>query len=216
MLDFKQLGRDPLGAYLNPLFFPMFNRFFRGKSPKRAGGSGLAGPGSEAETLAAELLIDPTALLPLSLEEARVVVAYMQPRKIARGTTFISEGDSHHTDFMMLLLDGQVTVESIVVSREQPMTVTVLESGSLIGELALIDGEPRHASCTAASDLRCAILTRRALEELITDEPAVAAKLLLGISARIAVRMRENFDKLKLYAKLTQAMEQEIAGRTKA
>ena len=59
-------------------------------------------------------------------------------------------------------------------------------------------------------------MTRRALEELITDEPAVAAKLLLGISARIAVRMRENFDKLKLYAKLTQAMEQEIAGRTKA
>ena len=53
MLDFKQLDRDPLGAYLNPLFFPMFNRFLRGKSLKRAGGSGLAGPGSEAETLAA-------------------------------------------------------------------------------------------------------------------------------------------------------------------
>ncbi len=181
---------------------------------RRKGASQPPEVGTEAEELAAQLLISPTAMMPLSLDDARIVVAYMQPKRISRGTTFITEGDTGHTDFMMLLLDGEVTIETLVVSREPAMTVTVLGPGSLVGELALVDGEPRHASCTAASDLRCAILTRRSLETLMKDNPAVAAKLLLGISARIALRLRENFDKLKLYAKLTQAMGQEIGKRT--
>ncbi len=194
----------------------MFNWFSRGKPPKFSGTQSPTTQGSETADLAAELLIAPTALMQLTLEDARVVVGYMLPKKIAKGTVFISEGDTHYTDFMMLLLDGEVTVETSVVSRDQPMTVTVLGRGSLIGELALLDGEPRHASCTAASNLRSAILTRGALERLMADQPAVAAKLMLAVSSRIAVRLRENAEKLKLYVKLTQAMEQEIAQRSEA
>jgi CRP-like cAMP-binding protein len=146
----------------------------------------------------------------LTHEEARVVVSYMQPRKIAEGVTFIKEGDTKETDFMLLVLDGEVTVESIVVSRTEPITVTVLGPGSLIGEMGLLDGEPRSASCTAMSSLRCAILTREALNQLLDDDPRTAAKLMMAVSLRIAERMRESAEKLKLYAQLTQAMQQEI------
>lgn len=191
----------------------MFNWFSRSKPTNFFGSQSPSTHGSETADLAAELLIAPTALMQLTLEDARIVVGYMQPKKVAKGTVFISEGDTSDTDFMMLLIDGEVTVETIIVSREQPMTVTVLGRGSLVGELALLDGEPRYASCTAASNLRCAILTRQALEHLMADKPTVAAKLMLAVSLRIAVRLRENAEKLKLYVKLTQAMEQEIAQR---
>lgn len=213
MLDFKRLGRSPGQVPFIPMIYPMFNWFSRRKPPLFPGSQSPSTRGSESADLAAELLIAPTALMQLSLEDARVVVGYMQPKKITKGTVFIAEGDTSYTDFMMLLIDGEVTVETIVVSREQPMTVTVLGRGSLVGELALLDGEPRHASCTAASNLRCAILTREALEQMVTDQPAVAAKLMLAVSMRIARRLRENAEKLKLYVKLTQAMEQEIAQR---
>jgi len=166
--------------------------------------------GSAAADLAAELLCAPSALLQLSHEEARKVVSYMRPHRIAEGMTFIREGDTEHTHFMLLVLDGQVTVETIVVSRTQPITVTVLGPGSLIGEMGLLDGEPRSASCTAMSDLRCAILTRKALQQLLADDPQTAAKLMVAISLRIAERMRECQEKLKLYAQLTQAMNEEI------
>ena len=169
--------------------------------------------GSETANLAAELLIAPTALMQLTPADARIVVGYMQPKKIEKGTVLISEGDTRDTHFMMLLLDGEVTVETIIVSRDQPMTIAVLSRGSFIGELALLDGEPRYATCTAASTLRCAILTRQALEHLMAEKPAVAAKLMLAVCQRIAVRLRENSEKLKLYVKLTQAMEQELAQR---
>jgi CRP/FNR family transcriptional regulator, cyclic AMP receptor protein len=166
--------------------------------------------GSSAADRAAEMLHAPSALMQLSHQEARTVVAYMRPHKIAEGVTFIREGDTDETDFMLLVLDGEVTIETIVVSRTQPITVTVLGPGSLIGEMGLLDGAPRSASCTAMSDVRCAILTRDAMNQLLADEPRTAAKMMMAISMRIAQRMRENQDKLKLYAQLTQAMNEEI------
>jgi CRP/FNR family transcriptional regulator, cyclic AMP receptor protein len=166
--------------------------------------------GSESAELAARLLTAPTALMQLSEEEATVVVSYMRPRIIREGTTFIKEGDVRDTGYMMLILSGEVTVENIIVSRTSPVTVNVLGEGSLIGEMGLVDGEPRSATCTATSTVRCAILTRSALERLMNDQPHIGGKLMMAVSLRIAERLRDTADKLKLYAQLTQAMQQEI------
>ncbi len=187
----------------------MLNKLF-GK--KKAPGEERLRPleGSAMAELAAEMLTAPSALLQLTADDARTVVTYMQPHKIAEGVTFIKEGDTQETDFMLLVLDGEVTIESIVVSRTEPITVTVLGPGNLIGEMGLLDGEPRSASCTAMTNVRCAILTRAALAQLVRDDPRTAAKLMMAISLRIAERMRESQEKLKLYAQLTQAMQEEI------
>jgi CRP/FNR family transcriptional regulator, cyclic AMP receptor protein len=166
--------------------------------------------GSSTAELAAKLLIAPTALMQLTAEEALIVVSYMMPRRIAMGTRFIVEGDKTDTGYMMLLLEGEVTVESIAVSRHAPVTMSVLGPGSLIGEMGLVDGQARLASCTASTDVRCAILSREALEKLGSDEPRTAAKLMFAVSLRIAERLRDTAEKLKLYTQLVQAMQQEI------
>ena len=194
----------------------MISTFFRKKSFPPVSPRHGATEGSEAADLAAEMLLAPTALMQLSMPEARMVVRYMQPQIIAKGTMFIREGDARDTGFLMLLLDGEVTVETMVVSRVEPIVITLLGPGSLIGELGLLDGLPRYASCIAATQLRCAILTREALNRLMQENPAVAAKLLLAVSLRIGARLREVTDKLKMYVQLTQAMEQEIASRPDA
>ena len=137
----------------------MFNKFF-GKKPPEAQESRLPEErlrsieGSTSADLAAEMLTAPSALMQLTNEDARIVVTYMKPHKIAEGVTFIKQGDTKDTDFMLLVIDGEVTVESIVVSRTEPITVSVLGPGSLIGEMGLVDGEPRSASCTAVTTLR--------------------------------------------------------------
>jgi CRP-like cAMP-binding protein len=165
---------------------------------------------------AAQLLTAPGALMQLTLDEARTVARYMTARAIAADTTFIREGDAGDNGFMALLLDGEVVVESIVVSRTEPVTIKVLGPGSLVGEVGLVDQEPRSASCTASTDVVCAILTRDAIEALIDAEPRVGAKLLLAISARLAQRLRDNARKLRLYAKLAQAMSMEMNGFIRA
>ncbi len=196
----------------------MFENLFRGKKDIFAESPEQLQPkermraieGSSSAKLAAQLLIAPTALMQLTPEEAFTVVSYMTPRKIAEGTTFIKEGDETDTGYMMLLLEGEVTVENIVVSRHTPVTVTVLGPGSLIGEMGLVDGQARLASCTASAECRCAVLTRAALEKLGKDNPQTATKLMFAVSLRIAERLRETSEKLKMYTQLVQAMQQEI------
>lgn len=186
----------------------MFNRIF-GK--KASGPPAVSMPRDfPSFDVAAEMLTAPSALMQLSLDEARVVARYMRPKFFEEGSVFIREGDSQNTGFMALVLDGEVTVESIVVSRVSPITVTVLGAGSMHGELGLIDGLPRSASCTASSDLRCLLLTREGVLQLLQDQPALGAKLMMAIAMRIGERLRDNTEKLKKYAQLTKAMQQEI------
>lgn len=159
---------------------------------------------------AARLLTAPAALMQLSLVEAKIVVSYMRPERVDAGQTFITEGDADNTGFMVLLLDGEVLVESITVSRTTPVTITILGPGSLIGEMGILDTGPRSASCTASTDIQCAVLTRDALESLIAEQPGIGAKFLLAISARIAERYRDTQNKLKLFARLASTMQQEL------
>ena len=159
---------------------------------------------------AARLLTAPAALMQLSLVEAKIVVSYMRPERVDAGQTFITEGDADNTGFMVLLLDGEVLVESITVSRTTPVTITILGPGSLIGEMGLLDTGPRSASCTASTDIQCAVLSREALESLIAEQPGIGAKFLLAVSARIAERYRDTQKKLKLFARLASTMQQEL------
>jgi CRP/FNR family transcriptional regulator, cyclic AMP receptor protein len=159
---------------------------------------------------AARLLTMPSALAELSLDEARLVIGYTRHCRFDAGTTLILQGEREQTDLMFLVLSGDVTVETITVRRANAVVMTVLGPGNLIGEMGLLDGAPRAASCVADTDVTAAVLTREALARLIHENPAVAAKLLVAISQRVAARLRESTQKLRAYTQLTRAMQQEI------
>lgn len=166
--------------------------------------------GSSAAQDAAHWLRAPTALAQLSEADALAVVGFMRPRRFAAGTVLIRQGETGDTGFMVLVLSGEVTVESLQSSRTGTVTLSVLGPGSLIGEMALVDGEARSATCTASIDLTCAVLTREALEALIAEQPATGAKLMTAIALRLAERLREASQKLQIHAKLVRTLQQEI------
>jgi CRP/FNR family transcriptional regulator, cyclic AMP receptor protein len=165
---------------------------------------------SSAAHEAAQLLRAPSALVQLSEQEALTVVSFMSPRRFPTGTALIRQGETGDTGFMVLVLDGEVTVEGLRASRISPVTLSVLGRGSLIGEMALVDGEARSATCTASSDVACAVLTRDALETLIQEQPATGAKLMTAIAVRLAERLRDVSQKLQVTTKLVQTLQQEI------
>lgn len=168
----------------------------------------LEGSGSAHE--AAHLLRAPTALMQLSEAEALTVVSFMRPHRYRRGTTIIRQGETDDTGFMVLVLGGEITVEKLQPSRTDPVTLSVLGPGGLIGEMSLLDGEARSASCTASTDVHCAVLTREALQALIDERPATGAKLMTAVASRLAERLRESGQKLQVYARLVQTLQQEI------
>jgi CRP-like cAMP-binding protein len=76
--------------------------------------------------------------------------------------------------------------------------------------MGLLDGAPRSATCTAMTDLEVAVLTRVAVLELIKDNPAVAARLMLAISKRLADRLRDANHNIKLLGGVNILLQQEL------
>ena len=172
--------------------------------------SGKSRAGENVQIKAAALLITEGALVELSAADAREVVSYMRPERLKAGEVVIREGESTRNDFMALVLDGEVTVENSVAAAHDSMVVSILGPGSLIGDMGIIDGGPRSATCTASTDLALAVLTREALTRLMDTHPSVAARLLLTMSKRIADHLRETNRKLMTFAQVSKALQQEL------
>jgi CRP-like cAMP-binding protein len=161
--------------------------------------------------LAADLLRKPPALLGLNEAEARCVVGYMQLLDYPKGSLLLRENDSVATGYMLLVLSGEVSVEITEPGKPaDAVTISAQGAGALLGEMSLVDGEPRSTNCTALSQVQAAGLSRRGLELLMEQQPTVAVKLLAEVAGIIANRLRALSDQLRLYASLTESMQREI------
>ena len=167
-------------------------------------------PDLAPEEVAARLLVTPSALDDLKLADARRVVTYMHPQVVPAGTVFIHEGELKGNDYMMLVLEGDISVESELPGNDGSLVVNIIGPGHLIGEMGVLDGSPRSATCTAVTDVVAAVLSRAALRRLLRNEPAVGARLLLAISKRMADRLRETTRKLRTFAQMNKALQQEL------
>ena len=83
-----------------------------------------------------------------------------------------------------------------VALSESVTRVGVVRRGTALGEMSLLDGEPRYASCTAIEQVEAAVLGRQAIGLLVRDHPAVAAKLLVNITQLMAQRLRNTSNQL--------------------
>lgn len=170
---------------------------------------------------AAQMLSTPHTMLPLTAAEAACVVEHMLLVHYPPRATVLREGDGLRSNFLLLLLDGDVSVDTLGGTPgvhgtsgnggDPLVPIAVLGPGSIIGEMALLDGAPRSATCVALSPVQAAGLPRQGLEQLIADHPQVAVKLMIGLAARIADRLRAMADHLRLYGQLHVAQQAEIA-----
>jgi CRP-like cAMP-binding protein len=170
----------------------------------------FSSPDMAPEEVAARLLVTASALDELTLADAFKVVAYMRPKRIAAGTVFIHEGEVKQNDYMLLVLEGDIAIENELPGLRESMVVNIIGPGHLIGEMGVLDGSPRSATCTANTQIYAAVLSRTALARLLKDEPRVGAKLLLAISKRMADRLRETTRKLRTFAQMNKALQQEL------
>ncbi|MDO9406761.1 MAG: cyclic nucleotide-binding domain-containing protein [Polaromonas sp.] len=168
-------------------------------------------PDTAPEEVAARLLVTSSALADLTMSDALKVVGYMRPKLIKAGTIIIQEGEVKQTDYMLLVLEGDIAVENELPGLHESMVVNIMGPGHLIGDMGVLDGAPRSATCTANTDIAVAVLSRTALMRLLKDDPKVGAKLLLAISKRMADRLRETTRKLKTFAQMNKALQQELS-----
>jgi CRP-like cAMP-binding protein len=120
-------------------------------------------------------------------DELEGLARYMRTYRAPLGTEIIHEGDSG--DFMLLVLDG--TVE--IVKKDVRGSAQIMASagpGKTLGEMSLIYGEPRFASCVALSTVEVAVLDRESLSRIIAEEPRIGVKLMMELLMLLNQRLR--------------------------
>ena len=166
----------------------------------RAAGLELLGP-CERLSQVPGLLQDSALLQDFTPAEADILGRAMLRVRARPGQVLIAENDA--SDWMLLLLSGTVDVgkhrldpDTLRPLPDENARVAVLRPGAVLGEMSMLDGEPRYASCWALGDVEAAILTRAALAGLIREQPAVGAKLLVKITQLLAQRLRNTSNQL--------------------
>ncbi len=153
----------------------------------------LAGAGMEF----VELLQERFRLSPLlnvfDATSVSLLADYMQVYTLPAQQLLLKEGEQ--SDFAILLLDGVVSVNKRHADNSEH-TIATIGPGKLIGEMSLIDGEPRFASCQANTDVRFAVLTRQNLLGLLDDHPKLGSLLLMRLVALVSHRLRQTSARL--------------------
>ena len=140
-----------------------------------------------AEVLA---LRDIDFLSGLSSGELEQVAALVTRCEFAAGDTICREGDEG--DRMWLLAKGSVSVRLISADGRTNQRLSSLACGTMVGEMALIDGARRSAAVIVDEHVVAYELLRGDYARLLSEYPAIAAKLLTNLSIELARRIRRS------------------------
>lgn len=131
-----------------------------------------------------------------NLAEIRLLSHFMQAYRAEPGIEIVREGEPG--DFMMLLIEGRIEV--FKQDRwNAPRLIALIEPGKTLGEMSMIDGEPRFATCVAAERCMVAVLTRENLARIILEQPILGAKILMELVLMLSQRLRQTSSKLVGY-----------------
>ncbi|HEX9408867.1 MAG TPA: SLC26A/SulP transporter family protein [Methylomirabilota bacterium] len=147
----------------------------------------LAGGGGEA--LGGEVEVDRLSVLEgLSDAECAAVRALLVRRTFRAGEVVIKEG-SHDRD-LFLISQGTASVRVEVPGQGRQRRLASFSAGTVFGELALLDQQPRSATVTADEEVVCYVLSADAFHLLGTEHPAIAIRLLTNLGRELSRRIR--------------------------
>ena len=133
-----------------------------------------------------------TLLQGFSRQETVMFSEYLQCFGVPRHATVLREGD--HGDFLIILITG----EAVITKRHDDINKVVytIKPGDMIGEMSLVDGLNRFASCVTTEPSDFAVLTAANFNAMLADHPRLSNKLLLRLLQMSTARLRHATTKM--------------------
>jgi CRP-like cAMP-binding protein len=128
-----------------------------------------------------------------SSAEIRLLAHFMHVYRAAVGAELIREGEPG--DFMLMILEGKVEVRKRDRDAKQQL-VAAVDAGKTLGEMSMIDGEARFATCVAIEPAMLAVLDRENLARIIVEQPMLGAKILMELVLVLSQRLRTTSERL--------------------
>lgn len=171
-----------------------------GIAAARAGGAAAADAAARRAIFAGNSLFGglPASDIDVLAGHARVV-------RYRKGSVIFARGDEGRS--LMAIRSGTVRISATTAEGKEAV-LNMLRPGQVFGEIALLDGKPRTADATAASDCDLLVLDRAEFLPLLRANPDLA----LRIIALLCGRMRRTSEQvedvmfLPLEARLARAL----------
>ncbi|HRK21510.1 MAG TPA: cyclic nucleotide-binding domain-containing protein [Fimbriimonadaceae bacterium] len=119
----------------------------------------------------------------LSKEQIERVAEIVEQRKLDGGEIMVRQFD-RDTD-LMIIVTGGAKIKSF--SGE---TLAEVGPGSVIGEVSLVDDQPRSATVVAVGTTVVAVIPGKKLGDLVNEDVALKAQLVLNIGKVLCQRLR--------------------------
>ncbi|MEY3619460.1 MAG: hypothetical protein RL726_2158 [Actinomycetota bacterium] len=104
---------------------------------------------------------------------------------LAAGTVIVDQGQTGREAFV--IISGSATV------KRNGKKVATLGTGSVVGELSLLDHGPRTATVVAETECTMLVISQRQFLAVIDAIPAISHKLLATLAGRIRELDRQYF-----------------------
>ena len=119
--------------------------------------------------------------------EISALCRFLECYAVPRNFTLLKEGD--RGDYLLLMLNGSV---SITKTGPDGSDIALAEEGvgSILGEMAFVDGTTRFASCTTTAPTDFAVVTRESFESILLQMPRLGNKLLIALFQISTTRLR--------------------------
>lgn len=118
----------------------------------------------------------------LDPEDGERLFAFARMERVRKGTILFRKGDEPHS--LLMVLSGIVRISAPSADGRE-ITLNLIRTGEILGEIALFDGHPRTADASAMTDCELLTIDRRDFIPFVQERPSVALKLIELLCARL-------------------------------
>lgn len=123
----------------------------------------------------------------LNWSEMQTLSGFMEAYSVTGGSTVCLQGD--FSTFMSIVCRGRVDIVKEDLTHKNKIIASI-GPGNSLGEMSLIDGEPRSATAVAHTPAELLVLTTEGYERLADEYPRLWGKLVVNIAGVLSRRLR--------------------------
>ena len=123
----------------------------------------------------------------LDKKEMEIVHKYVFEQKVKKDSLLFAEGMPG--ELLYIILSG--CVEIIKDTKDYgKIVLATLGANDIVGEMSLIDSEPRSATGRTREDSVLLVIKKQSFNDILQSDPQIAAKVLRGLLKVISGRLR--------------------------
>ncbi|MGB5218478.1 MAG: cyclic nucleotide-binding domain-containing protein [Smithella sp.] len=137
----------------------------------------------------------------LDKNELEIVFKHVFEQSVKKDNVLFVEGMQGESLYIIMSGCVEITKET---KNNQKIVLAMMGPNDMVGEMSLIDSEPRSATAVTTEDSVLLVITKRSFNEILRSDSQIAAKILMGLLKVISRRLRIIDNKIEEIRKIVK------------